>query len=112
MARAGDLQNMSYAELTKMEAEIRRLKSTKQNEERSALRKKLAAEAKKNGFDIHELFGGGRKGKGTVAAKYRDPSNPSNAWTGRGRSLVGWSAATIGGKAKKEGLPDQVITGR
>jgi DNA-binding protein H-NS len=102
MARAGDLQNMSYAELAKMEAEIGRLKSTKQNEERSALRDKLAAEAKKHGFDINELFGRGRKGKGTVAAKYRDPSNPSNTWTGRGRMPRWMAAATKGGKAKKE----------
>ena len=39
--------------------------------------------AKAAGFDIHDLFGrgGSRKGKGTVAVKYRDKAG--NTWTGR-----------------------------
>jgi DNA-binding protein H-NS len=75
----------------------------KQNAERMELRQKLIDEAKKNAFDIHELFGrGGRRGKGTVAVKYRDPKNPTNTWTGRGRMPRWMAAATKGGKAKKD----------
>jgi len=33
-----------------------------------------------------DLFGGGRGGKGRkVAAKYANPEDPSETWTGRGR---------------------------
>ena len=83
MAKINGLDKMSYAELADMEAQIDRLKSEKQNAERNALRQRLVDIAKEHGFDIHDLFGKGRKG--TVAVKYRDPKNPENTWTGRGR---------------------------
>ena len=102
MARASDVEKMSYAELTEMEKQIERLKVEKHNAERVAVRQRLTEEAKKHGFDINELFGRRGKGKGTVAAKYRDPKNPANAWTGRGRMPRWMTAATKGGKAKKE----------
>ena len=85
MARPSNLERMSYAELTKLEVEIARLKAAKQNEERAALREKMSAMAKEHGFEMGELFDKGRKGKGSVAPKYRDPKNPENTWTGRGR---------------------------
>ena len=91
---------MSYAELTDMEAQIDRLKIEKQNAERNAVRQRLAGLAKEHGFDMHDLFGKGRKG--TVAVKYRDPKRPENTWTGRGRMPRWMVAATKGGKARKE----------
>ena len=74
MAKINGLEKMSYAELANMESQIERLKSEKQSAERSALRQRLVDMAKEHGFDIHDLFGKGRKG--TVAVKYRDPKNP------------------------------------
>ena len=44
----------------------------------------------------------GKGRKGTVAVKYRDPKNPENTWTGRGRMPRWMVAATKGGKARKE----------
>ena len=104
MAKLSGLDKMSYAELAEAEAEIARLKTSKQNSERAEVRQKLTDIAKEAGFDIHDLFGkGGRaKGKGTVAIKYRDPKNPGNTWTGRGRMPRWMAAATKGNKAKKE----------
>ena len=104
MARNGDVDKMSYAELADMEAQIARLKVEKQNAARIELREKLTGMAKQQGFDIHELFGKGQKGKGRgkVAIKYRDPKNRENTWTGRGRMPRWLAAATKGGKAKKE----------
>jgi len=75
-----------------MEAQIERLKVEKQSAERVAVRQRLTEEAKKHGFDINELFGRRGKGKGTVAAKYRDPKNTANTWTGRGR-MPRWMTA-------------------
>ena len=101
MARASDVDKMSYAELAAMEKQIEKLKIEKQNTERLELRQKLVDEAKKHGFDIHELFG--RRGRrGTVAPKYRDRKNAQNTWTGRGRMPRWMAAATKGGKAKKD----------
>jgi len=93
---------MTYAQLTEMEAKIERIKLEKQNSERAAVRKQLMDMAKEHGFDIRELMDGRKKGKGTVAAKYRDPKNPENTWTGRGRMPRWMVAATRGGKASKD----------
>jgi DNA-binding protein H-NS len=102
MARSKNIENMSFAELTAMQARIERVKVDKQHSERTELRHKLTDMAKQHGFDIHELFGRGRKGKGSVAIKYRDPNNSANTWTGRGRPPRWLAAATKGGKVKRE----------
>jgi DNA-binding protein H-NS len=99
---AKDPEKMSYAELAEMEAQIQRLKIGKQNAERVELRQRLTDLAREHGFDVHELFGKARKGKGTVAIKYRDPKNSENTWTGRGRPPRWLAAAMKAGKAKKE----------
>src|SRR5262245_44099855 len=102
MARPTNLENMSYADLVRMQTRIERLKTEKQNAERDELRQQILAMVKAEGFEISDLFGRGRKGKGTVAAKYRDPQNPENTWTGRGRMPTWMVAATKSGKAKKD----------
>ena len=99
MARSKNIENMSFAELAAMQARIERAKSEKQSSERTALKQKLADMAKQAGFDLRELFDG-RKGKGKVAVKYRDGAG--NTWTGRGRMPRWMTAATKGGKAKKD----------
>ena len=53
------------------------------------MRAKMEEMAKASGFSVSELFGG-RKGKGSkiapkIAPKYRNPKDPSQTWTGRGR---------------------------
>jgi DNA-binding protein H-NS len=102
-----DISGMSYAELTELEGKLASLKAEKQNQERAALKEKLTAVAKDAGFDIHDLFGRGRGGKGgKVAPKYRDPKNPANTWTGRGRMPRWLAAVTKGSKAK---LQDYLI---
>ena len=102
MARKNGLEKMSYADLVRMEADIGRMKIEKQAAERNAVRQKLTDFAAAAGFDINELFGKTKKGKGSVAIKYRDPKNPQNTWTGRGRMPRWMVAATKGGKTKKE----------
>jgi DNA-binding protein H-NS len=99
---SNSLDTMSYAELAHIETRIARLKIEKQNAERAALRERILAMVREHGFEISDLFGKGRKGKGSVAVKYRDPKNPDNTWTGRGRMPRWMAAATKGGKAKKE----------
>lgn len=52
------------------------------------------------GLTFDEVLG--KRRKGSVAIKYRDPKNPENTWTGRGRMPRWIAAAAKGGKAKKE----------
>ena len=102
MARTNGLEKLSYAELARMERQIERLKIEKHNAERNEVRQKIIDTAKQHGFEISELFGKGRKEKATVAPKYRDPKNPENTWTGRGRMPRWMAAATKSGKASKD----------
>jgi DNA-binding protein H-NS len=104
MPRMKNLANMTHAELADLRNHIDRLMVEKQNSERAELREKMATMAKAHGLSIDELFGknGRRKGNGSVAVKYRDPKNPSNTWTGRGRMARWLVAALKGGRAKKE----------
>ena len=62
----------------------------------------MADLVKDHGMSLDEVLGKGRKGKGTVAPKYRDPKNPENTWTGRGRMPLWMVAATKGSKVKKD----------
>lgn len=63
----------------------------------AGVRKKLIALAKAEGYTVAELFGGakapaaGKTAKASktagkkVAPKYRNPANPKETWTGRGK---------------------------
>jgi DNA-binding protein H-NS len=103
MARTSDIDKMSYTELKEIETRIARLIIQKRDEERAELREKMTALARESGFDLRELMGNGRGRKGTtVSVKYRDPENPENTWTGRGRMPRWMAAATKGGKTKKD----------
>jgi DNA-binding protein H-NS len=95
------LEKLTYTELAELRTQVDRLMVEKQNAERVALRQKLSDMAKEHGLTLDEVLGKGRKGKGSVAPKYRDPKNPDNTWTGRGRMPLWMVAATKGSKAKK-----------
>jgi DNA-binding protein H-NS len=82
---AKDLDRMTFKELTELETKVRKAKAGAQERGRSELRQKLEGMAAAAGFKIGDLFGG-RGGKGRkVAAKYANPDNSSETWTGRGR---------------------------
>jgi DNA-binding protein H-NS len=98
MARMSGLDKMSYAELAELRIQVDRTMVEKQNSERVALRQKLADMAKQHGLTLDEVFGKGRKGKGSVAPKYRDPRTLRI----RGRMPLWMVAATKGSKAKKD----------
>ena len=102
MARMSSLDKMSYAQLAALRTQVDGMMVGRQAAERTALRQKLSDMAKEHGLSLEEVLGKRRKGKGSVAIKYRDPKNPDNTWTGRGRMPRWMVAATKGSKAKKE----------
>jgi DNA-binding protein H-NS len=98
---AKEIDRMSYRELQELELKVKRAKSSVQDRSRNELRRKLEAMAAEQGFKIGDLFGA-RGGKGrTVAAKYSNPENPSETWTGRGRKPR-WLAAKLSSGNKIE----------
>ncbi|KAB2937855.1 MAG: H-NS histone family protein [Hyphomicrobium sp.] len=79
-----NLTKLSYAELLKLEERLAVAIAEKRAAEASATKDQLRAMAEKAGFRVEELFGkrGGRRPR---EAKYRNPNNPSQTWSGRGR---------------------------
>ena len=97
MARSSDLDRTSNTELSQLETEIAHLKA------QQPLHERMAVVARELGFDLGELREAGHTDRrGSVAPKYRDPNNPQNVWSGRGRMPLWMVAATKGGKGKKE----------
>ena len=61
---------------------------------KKALLEKMHQLATEAGFSVAELMGGKRAGKGaakasSVVVKYRNPENPDETWSGRGR-MANW----------------------
>jgi DNA-binding protein H-NS len=96
-----ELERMSLKELQELELRVKKARATAQDRSRVELRKKIEAMVADAGFKLSDLFGG-RGGKGrTVAAKYVNPDDPSETWTGRGRKPR-WLTAKIQEGAKIE----------
>jgi DNA-binding protein H-NS len=98
---AKELDRMSLRELQELEVKVRRAKASAQDRSRTDLRKKIETMVSDAGFKLSDIFGG-RGGKGrTVAAKYVNPDDPSETWTGRGRKPR-WLTAKLQEGAKLE----------
>jgi DNA-binding protein H-NS len=103
MVKKNGLAKLSLAALSDLRRHIDGLMAEKQGAKRKALRAQMGALARKHGYDVREIVGGRRKAStGGVTAKYRDPNNPENTWSGRGRPPRWIAKALKGGKAKKE----------
>ena len=95
------LDKLAYAKLAALRARVDRVMQRKLDAQRAKLRGQLEALAKQHGFSLSEVFDGEQAGV-RRPVKYRDPKDPRNTWTGRGR-IPRWMAAALkNGKARKE----------
>ena len=100
MARTPALEKLSVAQLVELERRVVAAIVQRKAEEARDVKEKMQALAEKSGFSLRELFGGKRGGKrGPVAIKYRNPKDPSQTWTGRGRK-PNWLVAALKKGAK------------
>src|SRR5580765_5427463 len=81
---AKSVERMSLRELQQLSVRVNKAMVVAQERDRAALRQKMESLASHAGFRLGDLFGRGGKGR-TVAAKYANPSDPTETWTGRGR---------------------------
>ncbi len=101
MARM-NLDKLSVVELKELQQDVARALVEREAQEKSALREEMMALAAKRGFSLDDLVGKAKARKGTtVAIKYRNPDNPADTWTGRGRQPK-WLAPLIKKGAKLE----------
>jgi DNA-binding protein H-NS len=98
---ARELDRMSLRELQELEFKVRKARANVQERSKADLRKKVETMIADAGFKVSDIFGG-RGGKGRkVAAKYANPDNPGETWTGRGRKPR-WLNAKLQDGAKIE----------
>ena len=83
--KASDLADMSLKELRSLRDRVDSAIAEREVQDRADVKAKLAEIAAKAGFSVTELFGAGRPKKGSSVAKFRNPKDPTQTWTGRGR---------------------------
>lgn len=90
-----NVDRLSLKELLDLEERVARAINVARDRERADLKQQMMELAEKKGFSVAELFGGGRGGaRGKSAAKYANPDNRSETWTGRGRK-PNWLVAKL-----------------
>ena len=116
-----DINSLSARELETLINKAKKRKTTLAKRKPVAqVRRKLEQQAKAEGYTIEELFGTsgataaaprstGRVAKkarklGKVPPKYRNPDNPQETWTGRGRQPRWLAALTAEGRQVEEFL--------
>lgn len=118
-----DIESLSTKELTALISQAKKRKTTlTKRKPITQVRKRLNQIAKTEGYTIAELFGGAgstatagtstrasaprkaRKATGKVAPKYRNPDNPNETWTGRGRQPRWMTAFTDAGRNRDDFL--------
>jgi DNA-binding protein H-NS len=81
-----DLNTLPLSELLKIEKKLPKAILKAKKLEKTALRKKMEKLAAESGFDLSEVISGDiQKPKYKVKAKYRNPADENETWTGRGR---------------------------
>jgi DNA-binding protein H-NS len=102
MAKITGIEKATYRELVEAKAAIEAVLAKRKDEERAEVKRKMAELANESGFEVNELFGGRRGVKKTASsAKYRNPKDTSQTWTGRGRK-PNWLVEALGQGAKLE----------
>ncbi len=93
------VDKLSLKELVSLETKLQNAIAEARTKERSELKKKVAELAASHGFSVSELLGGRGLSKTKGVAKYANPDDPADTWTGRGRK-PNWLLARLKKGAK------------
>ena len=101
-----DLKNLNHAQLGDLIARAQARQTELQREKAQKVQAKIAALVQAEGLDLQDVMGArsrGRSGsRGKVPQKYRNPADPSQTWSGRGRQPLWYAAAVKAGKKDKD----------
>jgi DNA-binding protein H-NS len=82
------IANLRFSELQQLDADVRRELKKREHEKVLEARKQILLIAESVGMDVKDLVGTNSRGTQSlkkVATKYRNPADPQQEWTGRGR---------------------------
>lgn len=97
--RDSQLEKMSFKDLNALHSKVQAAIDEKRVSERHEMRAKMEEMARASGFSVSELFGGRKSNGKKSVAKFRNPKDPTQTWTGRGRR-PNW-IVEAGGDAKR-----------
>lgn len=100
-----NIRNLSHAQLSELIQRAKARQDELAREKATKLRAKISAMVKAEGFAIEDVFSGTGARRGVrrkVKPKYRNPIDPSQTWTGRGKRPRWYSAALASGKKEKD----------
>lgn len=82
-----DLEELSLSELKKLQKDVDKAIASFEARQKAAARAELEAKAKELGFSLNQLLDDAPTKKKSAPAKpkYRNPANPDQTWSGRGR---------------------------
>lgn len=102
---AVDIKNLNHTQLTDLITKAQMRQDELHKQKVVKLRQKVNALIKAEGYTFEDIFGTARKAKrsgGKVAPKYRNPANPAQTWSGRGKRPHWFSDALKAGKKEKD----------
>src|SRR5471030_2397344 len=99
------LKQLSVAELNEVQKQISIEVAQRQTAGRTRLRQEFAQMAANSGLTLEEVLGGGtsKKVRSESVAKYANPTNAAETWTGRGRK-PSWLIAYVANGGTLESL--------
>lgn len=98
-----DLNSLSLKELKDLQSQVARAIAGYEDRKKKEALAELEEKARAMGFSLAELTGvsTGRK-RTPAAAKYRNPANAADTWTGRGRKPRWFEAALKAGRKPED----------
>ncbi len=99
-----NLEKLSFDELKKLGRDVQKAISGFEERRRKEALKALEQVAKNFGFSVDDIVrtkpAKGRKAK--APAKFKNPKDPSQTWSGRGRQPAWYKEALAAGKSEKD----------
>jgi len=101
-----DLDSMSLEDLKKLSRDVERAIASFEDRKRKEARKAIEKVAREFGLSVEEVIGTQKAASRATksAAKYRNPGNPAETWSGRGRQPGWYKDAIAKGKS-----PDSML---
>jgi DNA-binding protein H-NS len=98
-----NLNDMSLKELKELQSQVQKAITTFEDRKKKQALSELEEKARSLGFSLAELTGAtlSRK-RAPASAKYSNPANPADTWSGRGRKPRWFEAALNAGKSPED----------
>lgn len=92
-----DFETISLDELKRLKKELDKAIANYDDRRKAEARRDLEEKAREYGFSLSELAGVKTTKRSTVSPKYRNPGNPEQTWSGRGRQPTWFREAIVAG---------------